>query len=87
MAQVATVSSKGQVLIPAQIRKQLKMNGRTRVSIHVVDGEIRMKPDPFAELLALRGSLAKHGADLEAFYWEEKRKERAREDVKMARLL
>ena len=87
MAHMATISSKGQLVIPAEIRKKLRLKGGTKVAIHEVDGEIRIKPHPFDALLALEGCLSHVEEDVEAWWMEEKRKEREREDAKYEAML
>jgi AbrB family looped-hinge helix DNA binding protein len=80
MPHLATVSSKGQLVIPAELRKKLRIRGGTRVSIHEADGEIRIKPDPFDALLALEGCLSHVKEDVEGWWIKEKRKDREREE-------
>jgi AbrB family looped-hinge helix DNA binding protein len=87
MGQMATVSSKGQVVIPASIRKKLRIKGGTRVSVNERDGEITLTPNPYDALLALRGCLSHVKEDVEAWWMEEKRKEREREDAKIEEFL
>jgi len=41
---VTTVTQKGQVTIPAPIRKGLKIKPKDRVAFDIVDGEIRLRP-------------------------------------------
>jgi len=87
MGQMATVSSKGQIVIPAALRKKLKIVGGTRVSVREKDGEITLTPNPYDALLALRGCLSHVEEDVEAWWMEEKRKEREREDAKIEEFL
>ncbi len=87
MAQMATISSKGQVVIPAKLRKKLRLKSGTKVAIDEVDGEIRIKPNPYDALLALRGCLSHVEEDVEAWWMEEKRKEREREEAKYEAML
>jgi AbrB family looped-hinge helix DNA binding protein len=83
MGQMATVSSKGQVVIPAPIRKKYGLKAGSRVSINGLDGHFTVTPNPFDALLALRGSLSHIAEDVEGWWMEEKRKEREREDAKL----
>ncbi len=85
MAHMAMVSSKGQLVIPAELRKKLRIKGGTRVSIHEADGEIRIRPNPFDALLALEGCLSHVEEDVEGWWMEEKRKER--EEAKYREML
>jgi len=72
MGQIATVSSKGQIVIPAPIRKKLRIIGGTRVAVREKNGKITLTPNPYDELLALRGKYAQY--DLEADILEDRRK-------------
>jgi AbrB family looped-hinge helix DNA binding protein len=72
MAQIATVSSKGQLVIPAELRKKYRLKTGSRVAVHDLGGEIRIKPNPYDALLALRGKFAKY--PLEEDLMEERRK-------------
>jgi AbrB family looped-hinge helix DNA binding protein len=72
MGQMATVSSKGQVVIPATIRKKLRIKSGSRLAVKERNGEITFTTNPFDELLALRGKFAQY--DLEADLLEERRK-------------
>jgi AbrB family looped-hinge helix DNA binding protein len=87
MGPMATVSSKGQIVIPAALRKKLKIVGGTRVAVREKDGEITLTPNPYDALLALRGCLSHVEEDVEAWWMEEKRKEREREDAKIEEFL
>jgi AbrB family looped-hinge helix DNA binding protein len=59
MAHMVTVSSKGQLVIPAQLRKKYRLKSGSRVLVHDKDGEIRIEPNPYDALLALRGKYAR----------------------------
>ena len=87
MAPMATFSSKGQIVIPATIRKKLRIKGGTRVSVNERDGEITLTPNPYDEMLALCGILSHVEEDVEAWWMKEKRKEREREEAKIEELL
>jgi AbrB family looped-hinge helix DNA binding protein len=87
MAQMATFSSKGQVVIPASIRKKLRIKGGTRVAVNERNGEITLTLNPYDALLALRGCLSHVEEDVEAWWIEEKRKERQREDARFEEFL
>ena len=41
---VTTVTQKGQVTIPGELRKALKIKPRDRVAFELVDGEVRLRP-------------------------------------------
>ena len=51
-----TVSSKGQIVIPQDIRERLKIKKGQRVKIEEVDGTIVVFPVPKDPIKALRGS-------------------------------
>jgi len=79
---MATISSKGQLVIPVELRKKYKLKGGTRVSVGERDGQITLTPNPYDALLALRGCLSDVKEDVEAWMMEERRKEREREEAK-----
>jgi AbrB family looped-hinge helix DNA binding protein len=72
MAQITTISSKGQLVIPADIRKKYRLKTGTRVAVDDLDGEIRIRLDPYPALLALRGKFAQY--PLEEDLLDERRK-------------
>ena len=41
---VTTVTQKGQVTIPSELRKSLKIKPKAKVTFDLVDGEIRLRP-------------------------------------------
>ncbi|HEX7727827.1 MAG TPA: AbrB/MazE/SpoVT family DNA-binding domain-containing protein [Terracidiphilus sp.] len=77
-----TVSSKGQMVIPAEIRAQLGIEPGTRVAVHVEGSRVILEPATRAAKLQLieqlRGCTAggPSGSDM---LIEERRRERARE--------
>ena len=83
MGHMARVSSKGQVVIPAALRKKFRIKGGTQLAVGERDGSITLTPNPYDALLALRGCLSHIEEDVEAWWMEEKRKEREREDAKI----
>ncbi len=72
VAHMATVSSKGQLVIPAEIRKKYRLKAGSRVAIEDYGGEIKVNPNPYEALLALRGKFAEY--PLERDLMEERRK-------------
>jgi len=72
MAHLATISSKGQLVIPAEIRKKYRLKAGSRVAVEDFDGEIKLKPNPYDALLALRGKFSQY--PLEKDLTEERRK-------------
>jgi AbrB family looped-hinge helix DNA binding protein len=83
MAHMVTVSSKGQMVIPAEMRRKYGLKAGARVDVVDLDGEIRVKPNPFDALLALEGCLSHVKEDVEGWWMEEKRKEREREEARI----
>jgi AbrB family looped-hinge helix DNA binding protein len=57
--QIATVSSKGQITLPARSRKALGLKPRDRVWVHHGDGAIVIRKAP--DLFELEGFLGKAG--------------------------
>lgn len=54
---VSSVSPKGQITIPAEIRKRLRLKPKDKVAIILEDqGEVRLEKARFADLEALRGA-------------------------------
>ena len=72
MAPIAKISSKGQLVIPTKLRKKYRLKAGSQVAVEDVDGEIRIKPNPYDALLALRGKYAQY--PLEDDLREERRK-------------
>jgi AbrB family looped-hinge helix DNA binding protein len=58
VAHMATLSSKGQLVIPAELRKKLRLKAGTRLAVEVRDGKITVTPNPLEAVLALRGKYA-----------------------------
>jgi AbrB family looped-hinge helix DNA binding protein len=54
---VSTVSSKGQITLPAQVRKKLRIGPNDRVTIDAVDDTIVIRRAP--DLFELKGFLGK----------------------------
>ena len=59
-------------VIPAEIRKKYRLKAGSRVAIEDYGGEIKVKPNPYEALLALRGKFAQY--PLENDLMEERRK-------------
>jgi AbrB family looped-hinge helix DNA binding protein len=78
MSSTAVVSSKGQIVIPAALRRKYRLKEGTVVSFREEQGRLVLDPDPFTAVFALRGSFK--GLNLEKELIEERRKERERED-------
>lgn len=73
----ATVTSKGQVTIPKEIRERLELTRGETVSFELTDeGEVVMRKtgDPLSQLRELREEIAFSEADLEAMKRDSKRR-------------
>jgi AbrB family looped-hinge helix DNA binding protein len=81
MAHMATISSKGQLVIPAALRKKYRLKAGARVSIIDGEGQFTVTPNPYEALLALRGKYA--GLPLDEDLAEMRREEREREERKL----
>lgn len=84
MATMATVSSKGQLVIPAHLRQKYRLKAGSRVRVEDRDGQITITPSPLEpvdDVLALHGILSHIEEDVEGWWMEEKRKERERENA------
>ena len=82
MGYTATISSKGQVVIPAKLRKEMGLGAGARVNMTKKGKDLIVSSTNLDAVLALCGKYA--GLGLEEAYLEEKRKEREREDRKLA---
>lgn len=78
MILTATISSKGQVVIPAELRRKYGLKEGVKVVFHDEGGQLSIEPSRFDDVLALQGSL--RGYDLERALQEEREAERKRED-------
>jgi AbrB family looped-hinge helix DNA binding protein len=78
MAGSAIISSKGQIVIPAKLRKRYGLTEGTMVVFQEDRGRLVLEPSNHAAIYALQGSL--EGFPLEADLLEERQAERKRED-------
>jgi len=83
MAHMATISSKGQLVIPAELRRKYNLKPRTRVVFGEENGKLTVQSTALDQVLALQGCLSHVKEDVEAWWMEEKRKEREREESKL----
>jgi AbrB family looped-hinge helix DNA binding protein len=60
MSLSAVISSKGQVVIPAALRKKYRLKKGMAISFREENGRLVMEPDPFSALQALRGTLPQY---------------------------
>lgn len=79
----AYITVKGQIVIPAELRRKYGITPNTRIAILDNGNEIILRPITEQYLKKLQGSLKGSGV-LEALM-EERRKDREREDAKIRR--
>lgn len=80
MRSASVISSKGQIVIPAGLRKRYRLQAGTTVIFQEEQGRIFLEPGDFGAIYALKGSL--RGYPLEASLEEARREERKREDAR-----
>ena len=80
MTASAVMSSKGQLVIPAKLRKELGLKPGVRVVIRKQGNGLLIEPRAYEAFLALRGKYA--GLGLEERFAEYRRQERELEDRK-----
>jgi AbrB family looped-hinge helix DNA binding protein len=80
MSQV-TISAKGQIVIPAELRRRLKLKKGTKVSLTEEDGKLLMQPITADFIRSLMG-IAKGYPSLVEAHQREKQKEIRREKKK-----
>lgn len=79
--------AKGQIVIPADIRKKIGLKPGSKVLVTVTDSQkIILEPVPEDPIKSLRGIL-KGGPSLTRALLQERRKDRQREEKKFARFL
>jgi bifunctional DNA-binding transcriptional regulator/antitoxin component of YhaV-PrlF toxin-antitoxin module len=83
MGQTGTISSKGQLMIPVELRAKYNLRPRAKVVFGEQNGKLTVESSALDEVLALRGWLSHVEEDVEARWMEEKRKEREREDARI----
>jgi AbrB family looped-hinge helix DNA binding protein len=79
MPTASVVSSKGQVVIPAALRKKYRLRAGARVVFREEQGRLILEPNPFDAFRALRGTI---DAPLQKWLAEDKAAERLREDAR-----
>jgi len=79
MPAASVVSSKGQVVIPAALRKKYRLKAGVRVVFREEQGRLILEPNPFDAFLALEGTVA---APLLQWLAEDRAAERLREDAR-----
>jgi len=83
MANSAIMSSRGQLVIPAKLRKKFNLRPRTKVVFGEQNDKLTIESSALDEILALQGCLSHVEEDVEAWWMEEKRKEREREEAEI----
>ena len=83
---IAIVSSKGQLVIPKEMRDALSITASQRVFINIVDDHLEVVPLPHEPAEAYCGVFEK-GSSLSASLLRERREELAREEKKAARFV
>jgi AbrB family looped-hinge helix DNA binding protein len=78
MRSTAVISSKGQIVIPANLRKRYRLREGTTIVFQEERGRLVLEPNNFEAIYALQGSLREF--PIEASLEEERRDERKRED-------
>ena len=78
MRSTAVISSKGQVVIPANLRKRYRLKEGTTVVFQEDRGRLVLEVNDYRTIYALQGSL--RGLPLEADLEEERRDARKREN-------
>ncbi|HEY6413538.1 MAG TPA: AbrB/MazE/SpoVT family DNA-binding domain-containing protein [Edaphobacter sp.] len=80
MRSTAIISSKGQIVIPANLRKRYRLKEGTTVVFQEDRGRLVLEPSNYEMIYALEGSLKEF--PLEASLAEERRAERDRENLR-----
>ena len=80
MRSTAVISSKGQIVIPANLRKRYRLREGTIVVFQEERGRLVLEPNNFEAIYALQGSLREF--PIEASLEEERRAERKGEDAR-----
>jgi bifunctional DNA-binding transcriptional regulator/antitoxin component of YhaV-PrlF toxin-antitoxin module len=83
MGQMGTISSKGQLMIPVELRAKYNLRPRAKVVFGEQNGKMTVESTALDQVLALRGWLSHVEEDVEGWWMEEKRKEREREDARI----
>lgn len=78
MQRAAIMSSKGQLVIPSELRKKYGLNEGARVIITEHQGRLILESSNYSEIVKLRGSL--RGLSLEKSLLQERQSARTREN-------
>jgi AbrB family looped-hinge helix DNA binding protein len=77
------LTSKGQLVIPARLRRKLGMKAGTRVAVHETGGQIILQPITDAYIDSMRGMLGDTTRMIE--YLHEERRKENNEEVRFGR--
>jgi AbrB family looped-hinge helix DNA binding protein len=80
MRSTAVINSKGQIVIPASLRKRYRLREGTTVVFQEERGRLVLEPNNFEAIYALQGSLREF--PIEACLEEARRAEHKREDAR-----
>jgi len=72
---VVTTSTKGQVVIPKEIREQLGIQPGQKVSVELVKDHVEIRPLPTDPVKALRGIFREYSGSLARELVEERRRD------------
>jgi AbrB family looped-hinge helix DNA binding protein len=83
---IATVSSKGQLVIPKELRNALSIKPRQKVLVKLVEGHLEVIPLPKDPAEAFCGAFEK-GSSLTGALLRERKEDRVHEEKKAARFV
>ena len=81
---IVTLSSKGQIVIPAPLRKKLGLKQRARLRVELRGGKLVLEPEAPEGWESLEGSI-KAGRSLTKWLEEEHKREVEREEQRLGR--
>lgn len=70
---IVRMSDRGQIVIPADVRHELKLEPGHRMQIEIQDGHVILQPLPMSPLVAARGRY--RGAPLTEILLEERKRD------------
>jgi AbrB family looped-hinge helix DNA binding protein len=82
---IVTISSKGQLVIPKEIRESLHINPKQKVLLKVTKDHVEMQPLPENPIEYFCG-IFKEGSSLTKALLKERKEDRKREEKKFTRL-
>ena len=82
---VVKTSSKGQIVLPKQIRKKLNIKPGQKVSLRLVGDHAEIKPLPQDPIEHLCGVFKNHTESLSEALLKDRQKDRDREEAKITR--